>query len=103
MLAIHLMTIGIFIALGILFSSGKGANLIAGYNTAPKAERDKYDQKALCKFVGKLLFALAGSWGVIALSEMFQMMAFLWIGLVLFFAVIVAGIVYMNTGKRFQK
>lgn len=48
---------------GTVFSLGKGAFLIAGYNTAPKREKEKYDEKALCRFMGKLMFALAAGLG----------------------------------------
>ena len=58
---IILGTILLFFLLGVLFSMGRGAVLIAGYNTASKAEKEKYDEKALCRFMGKLMFALAGS------------------------------------------
>lgn len=37
----------IFIIMGIVFSFGKGGFLIAGYNTADKKEREKYDEKKL--------------------------------------------------------
>ena len=38
LLAIHLVMIMVFVILGIVFLNGKGAFLIAGYNTASKAE-----------------------------------------------------------------
>lgn len=31
---------------------GKGSWLIAGYNTASKKEKEKYDEKKLCRAVG---------------------------------------------------
>lgn len=102
LLAIHLFIMVIFIALGILFLNGKGAFLIAGYNTMPQNKRDEFDKKKLCGFMGKLMFALAACWLVIALSEILKIMAFLWIGLTLFLAIIIAGVVYANTGKRFK-
>ena len=44
---------------GILFAiisavliSGHGENLIAGYNTAGREEKNKYDTKKLCRVVG---------------------------------------------------
>ena len=36
----------------IVLLSGHGANLIAGYNTASKEEKNKYDTKKLCRVVG---------------------------------------------------
>ena len=39
LLAIHCGMMLVFLLLGLVFSKGKGAFLIAGYNTAPKQER----------------------------------------------------------------
>ena len=89
--------------LGLVFSRGKGAFLIAGYNTAPKREKEKYDEQALCRFMGKLMFALAGAWVPIALSALLNRMWLLWLGLGVFMAVCLGGVVYMNTGHRFEK
>lgn len=101
-LVIHIIITGIFILLGVIFSWGKGASLIAGYNTASAAEQKEYDEKKLCKFMGKLMFALAACWLVVVSSEIFNETYFIWIGLCLFFIVIIAGIAYANTGNRFK-
>ena len=45
--------------LGILILLGKGDNLIAGYNTASKEEREQIDIKRLRMLVGGLLIVLA--------------------------------------------
>ncbi len=87
----------------MFFSQGKGAFLIAGYNTASKAEKARYDEKTLCRFMGKLMFALAGTWVPVALSALLDWMWLLWLGLGLFLTVCVGGVVYMNTGRRFLK
>lgn len=44
----------VFLVIAIFLFTGKGAWLIAGYNTASQAERDKYDKKKLCRAVGLL-------------------------------------------------
>ena len=103
LLVVHLIITALFLLLGFLFSRGKGAGLIAGYNTASPEEKAKYDEKKLCEGMAKLMFALAGCWLVIASSEIFKTTVLLWIGLVLFFVVVIAGIVLMNTGNRFKK
>lgn len=103
LLAIHCGMILLFLLLGLVFSQGKGAFLIAGYNTASEAEKAKYDEKALCRCMGKLMFALAGTWAPIALSALLDRMWLLWLGLVLFLAVCLGGVIYMNTGSRFRK
>ncbi len=103
LLAIHLVITGLFVLLGVILAFGKGAWLIAGYNTASPAEKAKYDEKKLCRGVSKLMFALAACWLVVASSEIFQTEALCWVGLGLFTLVIAAGLVYMNTGNRFRK
>lgn len=44
--------IGIFLAMSIAFLMGKGASLIAGYNTASRKEKDRYNEKRLCQVMG---------------------------------------------------
>lgn len=102
-LAIHLVTIMVLVILGVIFLNGKGAFLIAGYNTASKAEKQKTDEKKLCSFMGKMMFILAGCWLVIASSEIFKAMWLLWVGLCLFFVVCVGAVIYMNSGNRFKR
>ena len=40
---IMLLVIGLFIGLGIVFTNGKGSFLIAGYNTMPAEEKEKFN------------------------------------------------------------
>ena len=103
LLAVQCAMILTLLLLGLVFSRGKGAFLIAGYNTASKAEKEKYDEKALCRFMGKLMFALAAAWVPIALSALLDRMWLPWLGLGLFLVVCIGGVVYMNTGHRFEK
>lgn len=49
----------LFATMGIVILIGKGDNLIAGYNTASKEERAKYDIKRLRGLIGGLLLVLA--------------------------------------------
>lgn len=43
---------GVFAVLSILFFTGKGSFLIAGYNTASKEQKELYDEKKLCRLMG---------------------------------------------------
>lgn len=101
--AIHVFVALAFMALGLAFYRGRGLNLAAGYNTMSKAEKARYDQARLGKFMGKLMFAVAGANLVMALGPLLDNLLFLWLGLGLMMAVIVAGVVYANTGERFMK
>ena len=93
----------VFVLLGILFSRGKGAFLIAGYNTASAAEKARYDEKALCRFMGKLMFALAACQAGMGLGAAWAGMWLYWLGIALFLAAAVGGVIYANTGRRFLK
>jgi len=42
----------LFIAIAITLISGHGSWLIAGYNTASKAEKEKYNERKLCRVMG---------------------------------------------------
>ena len=42
----------IFAVLSVIFLSGHGSGLIAGYNTSSKKEKSKYDAKKLCRVAG---------------------------------------------------
>ena len=55
--------------LSLLLISGKGSWLIAGYNTASKKEKAKYDEKLLCKVVGVGLLVIAAAILFMAIFE----------------------------------
>ena len=103
LLFFHLATMVLFIVLGIVFLCGKGAFLIAGYNPLPSEGKAKVDEAKLTKFMGKLMFALAACWLVVASSEVFQTMLLFWIGFGLFSITAIVGAVYANTGDRFRR
>lgn len=103
-MAILLAVLVLCLALGIVLYNGKGAMLIAGYNTISQEKREQIDEQALCRFVGKIMFADAGALALLALNTAFLNIVFLQ-NLVIFLmiAVPVSGIIYANTGNRFRK
>lgn len=103
LLFLHLATAALFILLGVVFLRGKGAFLIAGHNTLPPGEKATVDEKKLTRFTGKLMFALAACWTLIACSEIFHTMLLLWLGLALALITAIAGSIYANTGGRFRR
>ena len=60
LLIVFLAIAALFLVLGIVFAAGKGANLIAGYNTASPEEKAKAHEKKLLKAMSVLMFVLAG-------------------------------------------
>ncbi len=103
LLIFHGIFVGLFIVSGIIFFCGKGAFLIAGYNTLSKEEKSHIDEKLLCRFMGKFMFLLAGCWLVVALGSMLNITFLLVIGIMLFVISSVCATVYANTGNRFKK
>ncbi|MGN1403397.1 MAG: DUF3784 domain-containing protein [Ruminococcus sp.] len=61
--AIILCIIGVlnlaFYILSAVFLHGKGAGLIAGYNTMTDAEQQRYDREKLCKGAGVMTLAIS--------------------------------------------
>ena len=103
LLAVFLVITALFVVLGIIFASGKGANLIAGYNTASHDEKIKTDEKKLLKAMSIFMFVLAGCFLVSALSQVLHVKSLIWIGQALFVVALIAGLIYLNTGNRFKK
>ena len=63
---------GILLAIiSIILISGHGANFVAGYNTASREEKNKYDTKKLCRVVGigmaliTLMIFIMAIWGTV--------------------------------------
>ena len=100
---VFLIMIALFLVLGLIFSRGKGAFLIAGYNTASKAEKARYDEKALCRFMGKLMFAMALCWVPVALGTLLEWEWLYLAGIAAYLIVVAGGVIWANTGRRFQK
>ncbi|MFC5713692.1 DUF3784 domain-containing protein [Thalassorhabdus alkalitolerans] len=98
-----LIIIGVFIVLGIILLNGKGSFLIAGFNTLPKEEKEKYDTTALCKFMGKMMLALSFSMSLWVFSEALKVRWLFIIGVVLFISLVFFTLFYVNTGDRFKK
>ena len=60
MLMIVLILIAaLLLFMGVIILIGKGDNLIAGYNTASKEEREQFDIKRLRGLIGGLLVVIA--------------------------------------------
>ena len=99
---IHIPIILLFLVLGIVLWNGKGSWLIAGYNTSSKYEKSKYDEKALCRFVAKLMFFCAFCMVLSALAPLIgEWLIFVSSGIML--VGIIGGAIYANTGNRFKK
>jgi len=94
---------GLMIILGIVFLTGRGAFLIAGFNTKPNEKQAKYDVPSLCRFIGKVILPMAVL--VIAAGiEPLRLISWFWIAwIVVFIWILSFMLIYANTGGRFKK
>lgn len=100
---ITLFVMGILLILGITFSMGKGSSLIAGYNTLSQEEKAEIDEGRLLKFMGKMMFAMAGSRVFTLVGEWLEIELIIYVGLVIFVGIIFFILIYTNKGKRFKR
>lgn len=98
-----LLVIISFLLLSLVLLQGKGAWLLAGYNTMPIEEKEKYDETALCKFTGKLMLSIVFSMLFMMYDAVFEVGWGFPIGTALMMGIIIGSLVYMNTGDRFKK
>jgi len=102
-------------ALGFyMMITGRGSFLIAGFNTMPKEQKEKYDSNAMSKFIGRIvlvpvgiltvLFALGLTFGVRG-SEIIPWL--LWFTIIAYTVIVtvisIFAVIYFNTGNRFRK
>jgi len=63
------VVVALFAVVSVVLLMGKGSMLIAGYNTASREVRNKYDAKKLCRVVGGGFGVLTVILGVSAFYE----------------------------------
>ncbi|MBU9723355.1 MULTISPECIES: DUF3784 domain-containing protein [Bacillaceae] len=100
---IEVIVIVVFLSAALYLSTGKGSWLIAGFNMYPKEVKAKYNTVALCKFIGKVMFAITATIVIRMLADANGIEWLSAFGLVMFFVIIVFTLIYANTGKRFYK
>ena len=87
---------------GIVLFCGKGADLIAGYNSLSAKEREKWNEKALCRAVGILLLIMVGCIELIGVGAILDITILEWTGCALLIIFTAGGLVYINKSKRFK-
>ena len=91
----------LLVIMGIVLLTGRGSFLLAGYNTMSKEKKAKYDAKALCKFMGKIITPI----GILFFGFLIEGIEswFTWVFLAVTLALTLFAVVYANTGNRFKK
>lgn len=92
-----------FIILGVLLSMGKCSFLIAGYNMMNKEQKKQYDERALCRFMVKIMYCLAFAMLLWLVSIILQNSAIMSVSLFFLVGSIAFAVTYAGTGSRFRK
>jgi len=91
------------VVIAICLLKGKGSFLIAGYNTMATTEKEKYDTKALCRFLGKIMLPIGIFAPIIVIGGIYEIS---WMPMAYALGVIALAIfatIYCNTGNRFRE
>jgi len=101
MLIIMAPIVALFLIIAAFLFCGKGAFLIAGYNTMGKKDQAKYDEKALCRAVAWVLVVSAVSCALLPVGTYFESGWLIGLAVVAMTVFPVGFAIYANTGKRF--
>ena len=86
-----------FVIISIVLLTGHGAGLIAGYNTSSKEEKDKYDEKKMCRVIGAGMFVITILIFVMAMWESVLPASFAYVGLAVILIDCAVMIILANT------
>ncbi len=93
----------IIIASSIPLLKGRGAFLMAGYNTMSDQEKAAWNEKLLCRSLGKLLL-IAGVWVMaIGVLSYFDLIWIINVSVPLSIVVLIIWIVYINKSPKFRQ
>ena len=92
-----------FMILGAILSMGKCSFLIAGYNMMNRGQKKKYDEQALCRFMGKIMYCLAFAMLLWLASIILQNSVLLSASLYFLVGSIAFAVIYAGAGSRFKK
>lgn len=100
---ILLLVILLFSVLSIILLQGRGAMLIAGYNTSSLEERAKIDEVMLCKDMGKMMLGITFSLLFYVPGGLYDKDIYFIFGTVLMVLSIIIGLIFMNNKNRYTK
>lgn len=92
-----------FMILGAILSMGKCSFLIAGFNMMNRGQKKQYDEQALCRFMGKIMYCLAFAMLLWLSSIILQNSVLLSASLYFLVGSIAFAVIYAGAGSRFKK
>ncbi|MCL2863290.1 MAG: DUF3784 domain-containing protein [Methanimicrococcus sp.] len=93
----------LMILLSLYFLSGRGAMLIAGYNTMSEKEREKYNVKELTRAMGIFMLVTAALTAATLYAGMTGSMMWTLTGGACIFLFAIAWSVYMNKNQKIKR
>lgn len=93
----------IIVTISIIMLTGHGTKLLAGYNSLPQDEKDKFDAKKLTKFLGCLFLPIGILFNCITIGILLHIW---WLSIlvgIIIFLVIIFAVIYCNMSNRFKK
>ena len=87
----------LFVFLTVVFLSGHGGGLIAGYNTSSEKEKQKYNEKKLCRVCGAGMAVISVLILITGLLEECLPMEFAYVMMGIILADVVILMILMNT------
>ncbi len=91
---------GICLLLGFLMLRFKAVNLIAGYNTASQAEKEKYDKDKLAGYTGIMMLSMGAALVIGGLIYLLlQQVLIIAVSWGIFLAITLGGAIYINGSK----
>ena len=93
----------ILIILGVIIRSGKGTFLLSGNNSSIKKGKEKFDEKALYKFVSNLLFFCSAVILIYLIAKTYNYTAIKYVAMITLIITVMFASSYANTKNRFLK
>jgi len=99
--AVITVFIGILlIIMGIVFLTGRGSFLVAGYNTMSKKKKLNYDSEALCRFIGKFILPIGILTPLNIIDSISNWFGYFYAIIIILSSVFI--VYYTNTQERFK-
>jgi len=98
---IILIISGLLIVSAIILLTGYGSMLIKGYNTMPKEEREKYNAKALSRFIGIIVLPIGLMMPFLGIESIRNW--YVWVFVTVTIALVIFATIYLYKSGKYKK